>query len=92
MTGYFISFFISHAVNFLLSLNLLVRTSKIRLSFSAVALTLTAALTAGFGAAFVRSPMFRVISFLGLFGSLLTLFGVVSMEDLRWLRGLVTKK
>ena len=92
MTGYFISFFISHAVNFLLSLNLLIRTAKIRLSFSAVALTLSAVLAAGLGATFVHDPLLRLIAFLGLFGSLLTLFGVVSMADLRWILRLITKK
>ena len=92
MTGYFISFFISHAVNFLLSLNLLIRTARIRLSFSTVALTLSAVLAAGLGANFVHDPTLRIIAFLGLFGSLLTLFGVVSMADLKWIRGLVTKK
>lgn len=92
MTGYFISFLISHLVNFILSLNLLIRTAKIQLNFSTIGLTLTAVLAAGFGAAFVHGPAFRIAAFLGLFGSLLTLFGVVSMDDLRWLRGLVSKK
>lgn len=92
MTGYFISFLVSHLANFILSLGLLIRTSKIRLSFSAAALTLAATLAAGLGASFVSDPVFRVISFLSLFGSLLTLCGILSMEDFRWLRGLVTKK
>ena len=92
MTGYFISFLISHLVNFLLSLNLLIRTAKIRLSFSAAVLTLSAVLAAGLGATFVHDPGLRIGAFLGLFGSLLTLFGVVSMDDLRWLCGLVSKK
>lgn len=92
MTGYFISFLVSHLANFILSLCLLIRTAKIRLSFCATALTLAATLTAGLGASFVSDPAFRVISFLGLFGSLLTLLGILSMEDFRWLRGLITKK
>ena len=92
MTGYFISFLISHLVNFFLSLNLLIRTAKLRLSFSAVALTLSAVLAAGLGATFVHDPWLRIGAFLGLFGSLLTLFGEVSMEDLRWIRGLVARK
>ena len=92
MTGYLISFLISHLVNFILSLNLLVRTAKLRLSFSTAALTLSATLAAGLGASFAGDPFFRVCAFLCLFGSLLALFGVVSMEDLRWLRGLVIKK
>ena len=92
MTGYFISFFISHLVNFILSLNLLMRTANIRLSFSTASLTLSAALAAGLGANFVYHPGLRMIAFLGLFSSLLTLFGVVSTEDLHWLRGLISRK
>lgn len=92
MTGYFVSFLISHLTNFLLSLNLLIRTAKIRLSISTAALTLAAALAAGLGASFVSGPVLRIAAFLGLFGSLLVLFGIVSMEDLRWIRGLVSKK
>lgn len=92
MTGYFISFFISHLVNFILSLNLLMRTANIRLSFSTASLTLSAALAAGLGANFIYHPGLRMIAFLGLFSSLLTLFGVVSTEDLHWLRGLISRK
>ena len=92
MTGYFISFLISHFANFLLSLNLLIRTAKPKLSYSSAIWTLTATLAAGWAATYVHDPFLRVISFTGIFGSLLTLLGVVSAEDLRRLRGLITKK
>ena len=92
MTGYFISFLITHLINFLLSLGLLIRTAKLRLSFAVIPLTLAVTLTAGFGASFISNPYFRIVGFLGLYGSLLTLMGILSLEDFRWLRGLVTKK
>ena len=92
MTGYFVSFLISHLVNFLLSLNLLTKTSGISIPFYIPALTIAATLAAVYGAGFVTGAGWQILTYLGLLGSLLVLFQVISMEDLRWLRGLVAKK
>ena len=92
MTGYFLSFLISHLVNFLLSLGLLIRTAGISIPFHVPALTISATLAAGYAAGFVTGTLWQILTYLGMIGSLLTLFGVVSKEDLRWLRGLVAKK
>ena len=92
MTGYFVSFLISHLVNFLLSLNLLTRTSGIAIPFYIPALSIAATLAAVYGAGFVTGAVWQILTYLGMLGSLLVLFGVVSMEDLRWFRGLVAKK
>lgn len=92
MVGYFTSFLISHLVNFLLSLNLLSRTAGISIPFHIPALTIAATLAAVLGAEFVTGPLWQVMTYLGLLGSLLVLFQVVSLEDARWLRGLVAKK
>ena len=92
MTGYFISFLISHLVNFLLSLRLLMRTSGISIPFYIPALTLSAVLAAVLGAGFVAGTFWQMLTYLVLLGSLLILFQIVSFEDLRWIRGLITKK
>ena len=92
MMGYFVSFLFSHLVNFLLSLNLLTRTSGIAIPFYIPALSIAATLAAVYGAGFVTGAVWQILTYLGMLGSLLVLFGVVSMEDLRWLRGLVAKK
>ncbi len=92
MMGYFVSFLITHLINFLLSLRLLIRTSGILIPFYIPALTIAATLAAVYGAGFVTGTVWQILTYLGMLGSLLVLFGVVSMEDLRWLRGLVAKK
>ncbi len=92
MTGYFLSFLITHVLNFMLSLNLLLRTAQISISFHKPVLTLSAALAGAWGGTFVPGILGRILSFLGIFGSLLVLFRSVSMEDLHWLRGMVSKK
>ena len=88
MSGYFISFFVTHLVNFLLSLGLLLKTAGIRIPFYIPALTLSSALAAGLAATFLAAPLVRIGSFLALYGSLLTLFQVVSRQDLRWAKQL----
>lgn len=92
MTGYFISFLATHLLNFLLSLNLLRRTAGIRIPFHSPALTLSAVLSAVLGAGLVTGTIWRICAYLGLLGSLLILFRVISTADIRWLRGLVIKK
>lgn len=92
MTGYFISFLVTHLLNFILSLRLLNKTAQIRIPFHFPALTCSAALAAGLGASYVTGIFGRILAFLGIFGSLLVLFRVVSWSDVRWFKGLVTKK
>ena len=89
MTGYFISFLITHLLNFLLSLRLLTRTAGISIPFYVPALTLAATLAAVYGAGLVGSPWGRIIAYLGILGSLLVLFGIVSRRDIRWIQGLM---
>ena len=92
MQGYFFSFLITHLVNFILSIRLLLRTARIRIPFYIPALTCSAALAAAFAAEWVHAIPGRLIAFCSLLGSLLTLFGVVSKQDALWLKSLVTKK
>ena len=92
MGGYFISFFLTHLLNFILSLKLLLRTTGLKLSphgamfsFSAMGLSISAALW--------TSPVpLTVISYLAVLGSLLFLFQVLRGEDLRWIQGLIHGK
>ena len=91
MTGYFFSFFVTHFINFILSLRRLLKITKIRIPY-VPAFTCAAALAGVFGASFVSGVPGRIGAFLGLCGSLLVLFGVVSKSDIRWLRGLIAKK
>ena len=92
MEGYFVSFLISHLVNFLLSLWLLLKTTQIRIPFYIPALTCSAALAGCLGAHFLPAPLPRVAAYLALYGSLLVLFSVVSKEDFRWAKGIILQK
>ena len=92
MTGYFISFFITHLVNFLLSLRLLLRTTGISVSFSTPAFTAFATIAAIFGASFTGSTPSKPLSFAGIFGSVLVLLGVVTQSDFAWIRGMIKKR
>ena len=92
MTGYFFSFFVTHLLNFGLSLRRLLKISRVTIPFYIPALTLSAAGLGVLGGSLMDSLWSRTAAFAGLFFSLLTLFGILSKADLLWLRGLVKKK
>ena len=89
MDGYFLSFLVTHLINFGLSLRRLLKISGIRLPFFVPAMGFAGTLAAVWSAVFVPRTMFRLAVYPVLLFSLLYLLGVVSREDLRWVRGLV---
>lgn len=91
MEGYFFSFFVTHLLNFILSLRRLLKISGCHNPFYVPALTAGATLAAMLGASFVTGIVGRVLAFLGLLGSLLVLLKVVSKEDVMWIRGLLKR-
>lgn len=92
MMGYFISFTVTHLVNFLLSLRLLLKTTGETIAFHCPALSAAAVLASAWGAGYFASPVASVLTYLLMLGSLLCLFQVTGREDLLWLRGLIRKK
>lgn len=85
MKGYFISFVVSHAVNVLLSLGLLLKTTGLRVATSIPLLTVAAMVggicCAGFVPySVVKAVIFLTVSFCGLY-----VFGILYPEDVRWL-------
>lgn len=92
MIGYFISFVLTHLINFLLSLRLLLKITGETLPFHLPALAVSAALLSVWGGMQFTIPGARTISYLLLLGSLLCLFRVTGREDLHWLKGLLRKK
>ena len=92
MTGYFISFFVTHAINFLLSLSLLSKTVGFLIPFYYPVYAGFATGAAAIAAQTVRGWSAQVIAFLGLCGGLYMLLGIISGEDIRWLISLVYKK
>lgn len=89
--GYFASFFLTHALNFLLSIRLLLRVSGVVLTPTAVLKTLAAAAGSAALCRLLSVPGVRAGAFVAAFFAALTLLGVLDREDLRWLRSLLTQ-
>ena len=92
MEGYFFSFLITHLINFLLSLRRLLKITGLRIPLYVPMLCCSCTLLSGIGGSFMHGIPGKILSFLGIWGSLLVLFGILSREDVRWLQGLVVKK
>jgi len=87
--GYFVSFFVTHAINFFLSLRRLLRISELKLQLSTPVLTGVTAVIAVGSASFLPLARHRVIAFIIIWVCLLHLFGIVQKRDLIWLKGLI---
>lgn len=92
ITGYFISFTVTHVINFLLSLRRLLKITGQKLPFHIPAITLSAALLSVWICGFVPSTVFRTGCFLIILTCLLFLLKILSREDIRWVKGLIYKK
>ncbi len=91
MTGYFASFLVTHLLNFILSLRRLLMISQVKIPFYRPVLICAAAMLAVLGSTLLPGTAVRIVAFMCLTGSLLTLFGVISKKDLLWLKGLLIK-
>lgn len=92
VTGYFISFVITHVINFCLSLGRLLKISRISLRISVPVRSLVAGLLAAFVSTLLPDPILRVGAGAVILGCLLILLGVIHKEDFRWLLKLVKGK
>lgn len=92
MMGYFFSFFVTHLLNFILSLRRLLKLVGKVISASVPILTAVGTAGAIFIATHVRHAALRGLSYVAIFVSLLTLFQVVGKEDTAWLRGLIANR
>ena len=92
MHGYFFSFLITHLINFLLSLRRLLKITKLKLPLYVPMLCCACTLLGGIGGSFILGIPGRILSFLGIWGSLLVLFGILSRKDVLWLKGLLGRK
>ena len=92
MQGYFFSFLITHLINFLLSLRRLLKITGLQIPLYVPVLCCSCTLLGGIGASFIPGVPGRILAFLGIWGSLLVLFGILSMEDIHWIQGLLDRK
>lgn len=89
MDGYFVSFLVTHLLNFILSLRRLLKIAGNVITASNPMLTIAATAAAVGAASFVGSAAPRAGAFVLIWGSLLFLLQVVGKEDLRWLKSLL---
>lgn len=87
MEGYFLSFLVSHLLNFILSLRRLLWITGERIPFYKPAMILCAMAAAISLCSLLSSPLSRGLAYVTVLTCLLTLLGQISREDLRWLRG-----
>ena len=92
MVGYFISFLITHLLNFALSIRRLLKLTGKIIPVSAPVLMSLAMGVGIFLAGLLSSPVVQVIAYILLLGSMLYLFGVLRREDVIWVRGLIRRK
>lgn len=92
IVGYFISFTVTHIINFFLSIRRLLRITKEVIPLHIPILTLTAAVFAVWTAQFVHLIALRIAAFVIIMLCLLFLLRILSKEDLAWIKGLVRKK
>ncbi len=91
MEGYFLSFLVTHLLNFILSLRRLLKITGPVISLRRSLAALLAAALSLAGGTLVSQPMFSALGFSLLLGSFWVLFRVFGREDLCWLRGLFRK-
>lgn len=90
VVGYFISFTVTHAINFVLSFGRLLKITKISIDLRVPLLTILAAILTVWLCSFIAAPIIQAIISLVLLFSLLYLLKVVSKEDILWIYRLIT--
>ena len=91
LDGYFLSFTLTHAVNFLLGLRRVLSISGGRTDLPEFLGLLAVALFASFGGSCFSGPLRRAAVFCGLFISLSFYLGLFGKGDLRWIKHLIFK-
>lgn len=92
MTGYYLSFLITHFLNFALSLNRLMRITVQKLPLHIPLFSVAATVFSIWAASFAKGFLIRGICYVLLLGSTLFLLKILNREDIRWIRGLIWKK
>ena len=89
MAGYFFSFFVTHLINFFLSLHLLQTLAGKCLAFQTAFLCMIATVLSVVAARCVSTVLLASIAFILMFISLLVLLRIITSEDMRWVKGLL---
>ena len=92
MMGYFFSFFVTHLINFLLSLGLLVKIAGIRIRLYTVLGTAAATGLSILISSFLANSILSAFAYILLLPSMLTLLGILKKENILWIKGLIKGK
>ncbi len=92
MMGYFFSFFVTHLLNFILSLRRLLKISGLSISLLIPLLTGISTFGAIWGVSHLQSGFGKCCAFVAIWGSLLFLCKILGKEDIFWIKGLIAKK
>lgn len=92
ISGYYFSFLVTHIINFALSLARLLRITGRRIPPTEPILIVICACVSVWTARHLSAPLACCGAFLTIFFCLLTLLGILSKRDLRWLQGLIMPK
>lgn len=92
MGGYFVSFLLTHLINFVLSLRRLLKITIRSIPAYIPIFSVAAMLFGLWTAQYAAGILLRGGSFLLILGALLFLFRIIQREDVRWLKDLVYKK
>ena len=91
IVGYFISFTITHVINFLLSIRRLLHITRESIPMHIPLLTLATAIFSVWAAQYIQRIPLRIAAFILLMLCLLVLLRILNREDLIWLKGLLRK-
>ena len=92
MQGYFLSFLVTHLINFILSLRRLLQITIHSIPAYIPLLSAAAMIFSVWAAGFVPNTSVRCGAYLTLLGAQLVLLGVLHREDVSWVKGLLYKK
>ena len=90
--GYFLSFTVTHVINFILSIRRLLKITGISVSIFAPILTVLSAILTVMLCQLITDPLLQAICGITVLGSLLVLCKVLQPADFLWLKSLIQKK
>ena len=92
MKGYFVSFLVTHLINFTLSLGRLLKITGEHISFRIPLFSLISALTGAWIVSHLSFVSLQAVCYPVVLICLLTLGGILGREDLQWFTGLLRKE
>ena len=90
--GYYMSFLVTHLINFLLSLNRLMKITGKSIPLQAPMLSAVAAVGAAALSIQLPSPLGRAVVYPVVLGCMLYLMQIGNKSDVLWLKGLISIK